>query len=437
MIEKFKSHIEKKFSFLKKSKLLIAVSGGIDSVVMSHLFHQLGYHMALAHCNFKLRFEHSDKDEAFVQKLADSLKIPCFTTSFSTQAHASNNSISIQMAARELRYNWFNNLLESEGYDYVLTAHQLNDNIETVLINLTRGSSLNGLTGIPEINDQIIRPLLPFSRNEIQQFTIDNQISWREDESNQSTKYFRNKIRHQVVPILSELNNNLLHTFEEHLGYLKAEKEVLDLHMQQVTNSLCIEEDHQLKIDIKKLKKYKNVKVYLHHILKGCNFTEWANIADLLDAQAGKYIASHTHRLIKDRGFLLLTKNDIHLLDQVYEISSKTVEISFPVLLQFNAVAQLQKNSLQTVFVSKDKLQFPLRLRKRKEGDVFYPFGMRGKKKLSKYFKDEKMSLIEKENTWLLCNADDSIIWVIGKRLNSQFAVNDLTDKILKITLNY
>ncbi|MFD0962565.1 tRNA lysidine(34) synthetase TilS [Pseudofulvibacter geojedonensis] len=437
MLEKFKNHIEQKLPFLKEGNLLIAISGGIDSVVLTHLLHQLNYSIALAHCNFKLRFEDSDKDEVFVKRLAEKLKVKCFTTSFSTQDYANNNNLSIQMAARELRYNWFNELLKQENYQYVLTAHQLNDNVETVLINLTRGANIQGLTGIPEINGNIIRPLLPFSRNEIQQFTIDNQISWREDESNQSTKYFRNKIRHKVIPVLQELNANLLHTFQEHLGYLKEEKEVLEKHLNEVKNDLCFEEENQLKIDIKKLKKYKNFKVYLYHILKGCGFSEWANIADLLDAQAGKYVASKTHRLIKDRGFLLLTKNDILLLDSVYEIPLKTSVISKPISLQFQEVNQLEKNTSSKVFLDKSKLQYPLRLRKRKDGDVFYPFGMKGKKKISKFFKDEKMSLIEKENTWLLCNANDDIIWVVGKRLNSEFVVKQTTDKILKVTLNY
>lgn len=437
MLQKFKIHLEKNATYLKEAKLLVAISGGIDSVVLTHLLHQLGYSIALAHCNFKLRFEDSDKDEVFVQKLAEKLNVPCFTTNFETQAYADDKGVSIQMAARELRYNWFDELLKKEKYDYVLTAHQLNDNIETVLINLTRGTSINGLTGIPEINGNIIRPLLPFSRAEIEQFTIDFQISWREDESNQSTKYFRNKIRHKVVPVLAELNDNLLQTFNEHLGYLKEEKEVLDFHLESVKKSLCIQEENHLKIDVKKLKKHKNFKVYLYHILKGCNFSEWANIADLLDAQAGKYIASNTHRLIKDRGFLLLTKNNIHLLEQAYEITPEMSVVLEPVSLQFETIYELEKNTHNMVSLDAEKLQYPLRLRKRKKGDVFSPLGMKGKKKISKYFKDEKMSLIDKENTWLLCNADDTVVWVVGKRLDNEFAATKTTNKILKITLNY
>lgn len=437
MLEKFKSHIESNLPFLKKGKLLIAISGGIDSVVLTHLLNQLGYSIALAHCNFKLRFEDSDKDELFVKSLADKLQIKSFVNSFDTQEYADDNKLSIQMAARELRYTWFKELIETQGYDYVLTAHQLNDNLETVLINLTRGASLQGLLGIPEINEKIVRPLLPFSRKEIQQFTIDNQISWREDESNQSTKYFRNKIRHKVIPILEELNPNLLDTFNEHNGYLKEESKVLVNQLEKVKKEVCFYDGEVLKIDIEKLKDYNNKKVYLYHILKGCNFPEWANIADLLVAKPGKYVESKTHRLIKDRGFLLLTKKNIHLLDSSWQIPAFTNEISKPISLLFEEVSQTEKNENNIVYVDAEKLQFPLALRKRQDGDIFYPFGMKGKKKLSKYYKDEKLSLLDKENTWLLCNNDNQIIWVVGRRLDNRFRVHKTSNKILKITLNY
>lgn len=436
MLNEFKNHIESNLPFLKNEKLLIAISGGIDSVVLTHLLHQLNYSIALAHCNFKLRFEDSDKDEVFVKSLAKLLKIPFYSTSFNTAKYAEENSLSTQMAARELRYSWFADLLNKEKYSYVLTAHQLNDNIETVLINLTRGSSLQGLLGIPEVNNRVVRPLLPFSRKQIQQFTIGNQISWREDESNQSTKYFRNKIRHKVIPVLEELNPGLLETFKEHNNYLKDENKVLLEQLEKVKNEVSFYDGDVLKIDIEKLKKHHTIKVYLYHILKGCNFSEWANIADLLEAKPSKYIQSKTHRLIKDRDFLLLTKNTLHLLDKSFKIEANCKEISLPISLSFNEVLQEKKNDLTTVYLDANKITFPLILRKKKDGDIFYPFGMKGKKKLSKYFKDEKLSLVDKENIWLLCNNDDEIIWVVGKRLDNRFKIDTNSVKILKITLN-
>lgn len=437
MFEKFQKHLTQNLPFLLDKKLIVAISGGIDSVVLAHLLNQMGVDFALAHCNFQLRYEDSDKDEFFVQKLANELDVPCYKIRFETKQYATEKSLSIQMAARDLRYNWFEKLLKKHKYDYVLTAHHADDNIETVLINLTRGASIEGLTGIPEVNGNVVRPLLPFSRSEIEEFTITNSIIWREDESNQSTKYFRNKIRHKVIPVLKELNENLLQTFNENLGYLNAEKQALFDEIEKVKKEACKSYENRLEIDIKTIKKYKAYKVYLYHILKGFNFSEWANIADLLDAQPGKYLLSKTHRLIKDRGILILEENNIHLLASVYKINENFSKIDAPISLNFDIVDEADFSLENTIFLDADTIEYPLRLRKKIEGDFFFPFGMKGKKKLSKYFKDEKMSLVDKENCWLLCNNDDSIIWIVGKRMDNRFKITAATKKILKITLNY
>jgi len=436
MLEKFKKHIDQNLPFLTESKLLVAISGGIDSVILAHLLHKLEFNFALAHCNFKLRFEDSDKDAVFVSHLAEQLGVHCHSISFDTTKYAETHKLSTQMAARELRYNWFDELMSDEQYDYVLTAHHTNDNIETVLINLTRGSSLNGLVGIPEINGRIVRPLLPFTRDEIEHFTIINNIAWREDESNQSTKYFRNKIRHNIIPVLEELNPGLLETFNTHLSYLKSEKKVLDNHFEKVKKEVCVYEGNLLKIDIKKLKTHKEYKAYLYYMLKECCFTEWSNIEGLLDTQSGKYVSSKTHRLIKDRDFLLLEENALHLQHSNVEINEGMTQIDAPIGLCFELVDQVNCSLKNSIFVDVDALEYPLHLRRKKEGDSFFPFGMKGKKKVSKYFKDEKLSLTEKENSWLLCNANDTIIWVVGKRADASFSVKKTTKKILKITLN-
>jgi len=436
MLEKFKKHIDQNLPFLTESKLLVAISGGIDSVILAYLLHKLEFNFALAHCNFKLRFEDSDKDAAFVSHLSEQLGVQYHSISFDTTGYAETHKLSTQMAARELRYNWFEELMADEQYDYVLTAHHTNDNIETVLINLTRGSSLNGLVGIPEINGRIVRPLLPFTRDEIEHFTITNNIAWREDESNRSTKYFRNKIRHNIIPVLESLNPNLLETFNTHLSYLKAEKKVLENHFKQVKKEVCVYEVDLMKIDIKKLKTHKEYKAYLYYMLRECSFTEWLNIEGLLDAQSGKYVCSKTHRLIKDRDFLLLEENALHLQHSRVDINEGVTQIDAPVRLHFELVDQVNYSSKNSIYVDVDTLVYPLYLRKKKEGDSFFPFGMKGKKKISKYFKDEKLSLSEKENTWLLCNANETIIWVIGKRADARFSVKKATQKTLKITLN-
>jgi tRNA(Ile)-lysidine synthase len=238
MLEKLKKHINENLPFLGKSKLLLAISGGIDSVILAHLLHEMNLDFSLAHCNFKLRYEDSDKDAEFVTELAKNLNIKIHLNSFETSTYATENKISTQMAARDLRYSWFEDLILEFNYDFLLTAHHANDNLETVLINLTRGTSLHGLTGIPEINGNIIRPLLPFTRSEIEKYTIANNISWREDDSNSSKKYFRNKIRHDVIPVLQELNPSILETFTKHLSFLKLEKNVLDNHFENVKNKV-------------------------------------------------------------------------------------------------------------------------------------------------------------------------------------------------------
>lgn len=265
MLEQFKQHINQNLSFLKESKLLVAISGGIDSVVLAHLCHQLQFDFSLAHCNFKLRYEDSDRDAIFVKNLANNFSIQEHHIEFDTTSYSEEHNISTQMAARELRYNWFESLVNDFEYDYILTAHHTNDNIETVLINFTRGTSLHGLTGIPEVNSNIVRPLLPFTRAAIEQFTITQNIAWREDESNQSTKYVRNKIRHKVVPVLEELNTNLSATFNTHLTYLKKEAQVLTQHLDTVKNEVCIF-DEQLKIDINKLVMYDTIEIGRAHV---------------------------------------------------------------------------------------------------------------------------------------------------------------------------
>lgn len=436
MLEKFKKHIDQNLSFLTDSKILVAISGGIDSVVLTHLLHKLSLNFSLAHCNFKLRFGEANKDAAFVANLAEKFNVPFYLIEFDTYEYAEKNKLSTQMAARKLRYDWFDKLLIDKGYDYVLTAHHTNDNIETVLINLTRGASLHGLIGIPEVNGSVVRPLLPFTRVAIEEFTIENNIIWREDESNKSAKYFRNKIRHRVVPVLEELNPNLLETFNTHLAYLKTEKNVLNNHFDKVKEEVCSQDDDLLKIDIKKLKAHKEYKAYLYYMLKEFGFTEWLNIKGLVDSQSGKMVYSKTHRLIKDRDFLLLEENALHLQNSRVEIGEEITQINDPVSLGFELVEKVDFSLKNIVYVSADSLVYPLCLRKKNEGDYFFPFGMKGKKKISKYFKDEKLSLIEKENSWLLCDANDTIIWVVGKRSDTRFRVTKTTRKILKITLN-
>ena len=435
MLKQFQKHIEEKFPFLHKSHVLITSSGGLDSTVLAHLFKNTGFIFSLAHCNFLLRGKESDKDETFVKNLGSFLNVPVYTTKFSTKEYANENAISIQMAARELRYKWFDKVKEKHNLDYILTAHHKDDVLETFLINFTRGTGLDGLTGIPETNGAIIRPLLPFSRAEIEAYAKKNGVIWREDESNSSTKYFRNKIRHKVVPVLKELNPIFFQSFDNTICNLKESQalvtqRVYDLNRNLVQKNL----DGNFTLSLKKILKLKDIKANLYPILKPFGFTNWQDIRNILDAQSGKKLVSKTNRLIKNREELLIsevTKNN----NESFIIPKNTNHITTPIKLSFHKRKTIGEFSLKTAYIDKNKLNHTLVVRKWKKGDYFYPIGMQGKKKLSKYFKDSKLSLVDKENKWLLCDGD-AIVWIIGTRMDNRYKITDKTTDILEINFS-
>lgn len=434
MLTKFQNHIEQNFPQLKDKKLLLAVSGGIDSMVLMHLFQQLLYDISIAHCNFQLRGNESDGDEMLVKEICQDGYIPYFITSFDTEKYSRDNKLSIQLAARKLRYDWFQELLAENQLDYLVTAHHLDDNVETFLINFIRGTGLEGLTGIPAQNGNIIRPLLPFSRLEIENYALENKIQWREDSSNASDKYFRNKLRHDIVPILKELNTGFLDSFQNTLHHLQQAESLVEDASKLVYEQVVDEKDNRLEIHLKPLLEYQNYKAYLFQWLKEYGFSAWNDVYDLVQAQSGKQVFSETHVLLKDRTILLLYPKKKYDAQTVYKIEKEQSNLNFPLNLVFSKAINISLNGNHTIFVDAEKVQFPLELRKWQEGDYFYPVGMNGKKKLSKYFKDEKYSLLDKENQWLLCS-NDQIVWVIGKRADNRYIAHETTQQLLKIEL--
>ena len=434
MLEKVQNHIHLNFPNLKGKKLLLATSGGIDSMVLVHLFHQLKFQIAIAHCNFNLRGNESDADENFVKQYAQENQIPFHTISFQTEKYAIENKLSIQLAARKLRYEWFNEVLSIENYDYITTAHHLDDEIETFLINLTRGTGLEGLTGIPSQNDKIIRPLLQFSREQIETFSKENHIKWREDSSNASNKYLRNKLRHDVVPVLKELNPSFMHSFQNTLNHLKQANNLLTEVSNEVYQKIVNSNNDVIEIDLPKLLEYENYKGYLFQWLKKYDFTSWEDIYNLVNAQSGKQVFSETHIILKDRNKLILFSKKEKNENQEYFLNKNQKTLKVPLNIKVSKVDNISNTSNNTIFVDEDKIQFPLVIRKWHEGDFIYPSRMKGKKKLSKYFKDEKYSLIDKEKQWLLTSNND-IVWIIGKRDDERFLANDKTINILKIEI--
>jgi tRNA(Ile)-lysidine synthase len=387
------------------------------------------------HCNFQLRGLESFGDQQFIQEYSQQNNVPFVFTQFDTEAFANDFKVSTQVAARDLRYSWFYEQLEILKADYILTAHHADDNIETFLINLSRGTGLEGLTGIPVQNEKVIRPLLSFSRQEIEEYAVANKIEWREDSSNASDKYLRNKIRHHLIPTLKELNPAFISSFEKTQTFLKEAQDLVDDAAIMVYQQVAREEGEDIYFDLVRLLELPNFNSYLYQWLNEFGFTAWEDIYELVNSQSGKQVVAPYFRLIKDRDCLILSPLQSDYLQKEFLIETVDSKVNFPLNLLFSNVDAIGASSNSTIFVDREKLLFPLTLRHWKEGDVFQPFGMEGKsKKVSKLFKDEKLSLIEKENTWLLCS-ENQVVWVVGIRQDERFKINSKTKNIVKIAI--
>lgn len=435
MLASFQNHLQQNFPFLWQKKIILAISGGIDSVVLAHLLHGLDIPFLMAHCNFQLRGEESEGDQRFVEALSHQLSAPLAVKRFETKAYGKAHGLNTQLAARVLRYEWFETLRKEKGYDYVLTAHQANDSWETFLINTSRGTGLKGLLGIPAQNGAILRPLLPFSREEIHAFATENHICWREDSSNSSDAYTRNKIRHHLSPILKEIHPLFFKNFEKTQSLLQLTYDFLQESISQYRKE-CFTMGNPIVFLIEKLRTHPHRRFLLHELLSPYGFTDVNALERFLQASTGKYLASDTHRLLSNRGQWLIS--EIHETPSpAFYLQEIDQAIDFPIALSWKKVSQAEPSGAEVIYIDKEKIQFPLCLRKRKEGDLFFPYGMGGQKKvLRKYFKDEKYSLYDKENQWLLTDSTDQILWVVGRRADERFRTTPHTKEILCIRLN-
>lgn len=434
MKARFLEHIKTNFPFLLSAKVVVAVSGGLDSVLLACLCKEASIDFAIAHCNFKLRGLESDEDAQFVKKIAKQLKAPFYSKSFDTATQVANSTNSLQMVARQLRYNWFNELCLEYDFKWVLTAHHLDDSIETFFINLIRGTGLEGLTGVPEINENIVRPLLPFTREELKQYALDENISWREDSSNQETKYLRNKIRHTLIPNLQNINPDYAVQFKETQHYLQGAAAIILNHVKTLKEQIFISEGTTVKVSIEPLLKLKPMEAYLFELFKEYHITSYKDLKQILTAQSGKYLITSTHKILKDREYLIIKP----LSEAAPETNQHLWFYHEPHLKEPLGMAFKEKKNFEElkptkIYVDKEKLKFPLIVRKWKNGDYFYPAGMQGKKKLSKFFKDEKYTVFQKEAQWLLCN-ENEVLWVIGKRADRRFLATPQSKNILEIS---
>ncbi len=413
-------------SIHKKDSILVAVSGGIDSVVLLHLLHKLGAKIAVAHCNFSLRGKESDGDEAFVIKLAKTYKIECFTKKFSTKKFAKDNSLSTQMAARELRYKWFYQLAKEHKFTKIAVAHHADDQFETVLINLTRGTGISGLTAMNAVKENVVRPLLKYNRKDIENYASKHQLKWREDASNAEDKYARNKIRHQVVPALKEINPSLLNTFANSRMRLNNVQVVFEKAKSEFLIKAAFDGGWKFKVS-----KDPSQLALLSEILYDFGFTH-DNIHKVVSKDkidSGKIFKGKNCRLIKNRNeWILSPLNDNEEEILLHEGESIHSPIKLKTLVKLAKTHKILKDK-NLAQLDYSTLQFPLKIRKWRQGDWFIPFGMRGKMKLSDFFINQKFSLLEKENTWILESGND-IVWVIGHRVDQRFAIGEKTKKV-------
>lgn len=433
MLEAFKNHIENIFPELRENHFMIASSGGLDSMVLIELCQEAELQFSLAHCNFRLRGQESKGDEDFLHEYASKLNRTIYVTHFNALGYVKEHKVSVQMACRELRYAWFEQLLEKQNIPFLLTAHHANDNLETFLINLSRGTGIDGLTGIPAKNDSLRRPLLPFTRKQIAKYAQERNIKWREDASNSDTKYLRNKIRLEIIPRLNELHPTFSDNFKRTVHYLEQTEVIASTYLRKIKDELFIKRDEKIEISIEKLKALNPLSAYLHGLFKAYGFKKLDNLENLLDGLSGKQLVSNTHILVKNRELLLLShlKQDEDIEYQ-FLIHEGQELLQNPIGLKFSIVSERYDNTDNAIYIQKSTLKYPLKIRKWKNGDYFHPIGLNGKKKLSKFFKDKKMDILSKEEVWLLCS-NEQIVWVVGMRADNRFKVVDDAQEVLKI----
>jgi len=432
-VKHFTEFIEQNQLFSPGSKVLAAVSGGMDSVLMAHLLKAAGYDFSIAHCNFQLRGDEALADQEFCQHLAQQLRVQFHSINFDTAAYAAENKISIQMAARDLRYQWFDQLRQRYSYDVIALAHHQNDTIETILLNLTRGTGIAGLHGILPKNGCLVRPLLFLSRDEIHHTIQSGKLAYVEDSSNSSVKYARNKLRHGVIPKLKELNPALEQTFENNLRHFRDLETLLELHLAEIEKDLLFYDGNDIHLPIDKVKALNPQRLLLFKLLQEYGFNE-STIDDLiasLDKHAGRTFDSANFTLILDRDKIILTpKTASFSPEKVNEGDHEVSYGNYKVTLLHDDSPLILKDNPLAVSIDAGLLVYPLTIRPWQQSDYFYPLGMRTKQKLSDFFIQQKLPVHKKAQVPLLVNGNGDILWIAGYRLNEHYKVTKNTEKV-------
>jgi len=419
------------------STFLLAVSGGIDSVVMADLFCHAGATIVFAHCNFQLRDAESDCDEAFVESLATSMKVPCHIIHFNTREHAESRGISIQMAARDLRYGWFHSLKEQHGYSYIAVGHNANDDVETILLNLSRGCGIHGLSGMKPRQGAVVRPLLFARRADIRKYAEDHHIDWREDSSNAEIKYTRNRIRHVVIPEFEAINQAFTANTLDTIARMAQAEQLLDFTVENIRKEVWIEEQEKILIDLEKLRAYPAVETLLFELLREFGFTQPVirSMVTAFDSSPGKRFLTRSHCVTRDRRHLIVTKNRIPDNTEML-IDRETVLVTGPVCLNLETLDRDPDYAIPEgnnfAALDADRLDFPLKLRTWKAGDSFHPLGMKGTKKISDYLINRKVPLPDKQEIRVIESGND-IVWVVNHRIDDRYKVTPKTRRVLQI----
>lgn len=438
MIDRFLSNLNR-YHLRSLKPVLIGVSGGRDSVVLCDLYYRSGEKFAIAHCNFSLRGAESDEDHIFVENLSKKYQVPFYSIKFDTQSEAEKSGKSIQMMARELRMNWFEKICKQENYDFYATAAHQDDAIETYFINQIRGTGIAGLHGILPKKGKLIHPLLFSSREEITHYAQENKLNWREDSSNLKTKYLRNKVRLELLPLLAEMNPQISQTINDNIFRIAAAEKIYLEKIQDYKDIMLTIHSGQIQVNLNPIHENENATTIIFEIIKdyGFSYSQAIQIMQNQSSSGNIYYSTH-YELLKNRNQLIIKqltkiKRDapsLYLIEEGQTKMNQPISLSLAYLNDFSIVKD--ENIAQ---LDAQKLQFPLTLRKWKKGDEFQPLGMNGKKKLlSDYFIDSKMNLYEKEAQYILLSGDQ-VVWIVGKRIDERFKIRSSTNKILQITI--
>jgi tRNA(Ile)-lysidine synthase len=437
----FNEFIKKENLFSHHDRLLVAVSGGLDSVVLCELLFRAGFDFVLAHCNFRLRGEESDRDERFVIQVAEKYGKKVLVKAFDTSGYAAEQKLSVQVAARQLRYDWFREVLAEWGTGVVLTAHHLDDNIETLLMNFFKGTGITGLRGMLPRQGVVVRPLLFTGRAALQQWALDAGLTWVEDSSNESDKYTRNYFRHRIIPGIEEVFPNALFNLAENIGRFREIEMVYRRAMDEQLKKLLEYRGNEVFIPVLKLKLSVPLSTLVYEMITPFGFSaqQVGAVIALLDSGSGKYVCSSTHRILKNRNWLIISPlQTMEAANILIETGDMMVEyeqgrLVLRQLVSGDLPAEIRESGERGVaWLDAADIQFPLLLRKWQQGDYFYPLGMRKKKKLARFFIDSKLSMGDKEKVWVL-EMNKKIVWVVGLRIDDRFRIGDATKQVLKI----